>query len=46
MAASQFLSKRPVYRLSDENTKHQPGKAVLKLVKVENNPLLVELSVL
>jgi hypothetical protein len=44
IAVSNFLSTRPVYKLSDENLKDKLAKAVLKSVKVENNLLFVELS--
>lgn len=45
LAASQFLSTRPVYRLSDDNLKQKLVKAVLQSVNVKNNLLIIELRV-
>ncbi|MBP9778249.1 MAG: DUF1439 domain-containing protein [Rickettsiaceae bacterium] len=45
IAANNFLSTRPVYKLTDENLKHKLAKAALQSVKIENNQLLLELSV-
>lgn len=44
LAASKYLSARPIYKLKDENLKLKLVKAVLQSVKVENDLLLVELS--
>jgi len=44
LAVSQFLSKKPIYRLKDDNVKQKLTKAVLQSIKVENNQLLAELS--
>ena len=44
LAASQFLSVRPIYKLTDKNLKQRLAKAVLQSVKVEKNHLLVGLS--
>ena len=45
IAADQFLSVKPVYKLNDNNMKQKLAKAVLQSVKVDGNQLLVELSV-
>jgi hypothetical protein len=42
---SKFLSSRPVYKLRDDNLKHKLAKATLDSVLVQNEKLLVTLSV-
>lgn len=42
---SKLLTKRPVYRLKDDNLKHKLAKSVLKSVSVNNEKLFVVLSV-
>jgi len=44
LAVSQFLSKKPIYKLKDDNVKQKLTKAVLQSIQVENNQLLAELS--
>jgi hypothetical protein len=42
---SKILSSRPVYKLKDDNLKHKLAKATLDSVLVENEKLLVTLTV-
>ena len=45
LAVQEFLARKPVYRLQDDNIKHNLAKAVLQSLKVENNKLVVELGI-
>ncbi|WP_340680363.1 DUF1439 domain-containing protein [Paraglaciecola sp.] len=45
LAVQEFLSRKPVYQLKDDDLKQKLAKAVLQSVKVENNKLIVELGV-
>jgi hypothetical protein len=44
LAVQEFLARKPVYRLQDDNIKHNLAKAVLQSLKVENNKVVVELG--
>ena len=46
LSVSKYLETKPVYKLSDEKLKHKLAKAMLQSVKVEDNHLLLKLSVL
>lgn len=43
-ALAKILSSRPIYKLKDDNMKHQLAKSVLKSIKVKDHKLLIELS--
>jgi hypothetical protein len=45
LALEQYLSAKPIYRFKDNNMKHKLAKAVLQSVTVENQQLVVELTV-
>ena len=45
LALEQYLSAKPIYRFKDDNMKHKLAKAVLQSVTVENQQLVVELTV-
>ena len=42
--AKQFLAKKPIFRLKDNNLKHKLAQSILKSIAVNNENLVIELG--